>query len=106
MRLRAALRGAPWLVSWLVSACATAPPPADPVKALQAQATTDLSCPAADLQIAPMGNETFGDARVPLYQEAQGCGLHVIYTATKAGYVLTSPKHAPPALAPNHVDVR
>ena len=53
-----------------------------------------------------MGNETFGDARVPLYQEAQGCGMHVIYTATKAGYVLTSPKHPPPSHAPDHVDVR
>jgi hypothetical protein len=106
MQLRAALCGGPLVVAWLVSACATAPPPADPVKALHEQAATDLSCPTADLQFAPMGNETFGDARVPLYQEAQGCGMHVIYTATKAGYVLTSPKHPPPSHAPDHVDVR
>jgi hypothetical protein len=38
-----------------------------------------------------VGDETFGDARVPLYQEVQGCSIHVMYRATKAGYVLSSP---------------
>jgi hypothetical protein len=89
----------------LLAACATAPPPVDPVKALPAQASADLSCPTNVLRIAPMGEETFGDARIPMYQEVQGCSMHVIYTATKAGYVLTSPK-TKPSLAPDHVDVR
>ena len=96
-----------WGVAWLVGACATAPPPVDPVKALPAQASSDLSCPVEVLRISPMGEQTFGDGRVPMYQEVEGCSMHVIYTATKAGYVMTSPKRQPPpAHAPDHVDVR
>jgi hypothetical protein len=102
MRLPAAW----WGVPWLVAACATAAPPADPVKALQATAASDLSCPAADLQITPMGSETFGDARIPAYQEVAGCSMRVIYAATKDGYVMSAPKHLPPVHAPDHVDVR
>jgi hypothetical protein len=87
MRLPDALLGFPLLIA----ACATAPPPADPVAALRAQASADLSCPADLLRIAPVGDETFGDTRLPLYQEAQGCSMHVMYKATKAGYVLSTP---------------
>jgi hypothetical protein len=101
MRPRAALGGV-----LLVTSCAATPPPADPGKALRAQASSDLSCPTSDLRIAPLGAETFGDARVPLYQEVEGCSMHVIYTATKEGYVLSAPKHVAPDHAPDHVDVR
>jgi hypothetical protein len=94
-----------WGVPWLLAACATASPPVDPVRALPAQASADLSCPTNVLRIAPMGEETFGETRIPLYQEVQGCSMHVIYTATKAGYVLSTPQHKP-SHAPDHVDVR
>jgi len=94
------------LLGSLLLACATAPPPADPVGALPAQAAKDLSCPANVLRIAPMGEEKFEGGPVPLYQSVEGCSMHVIYTATKTGYVLSSPQKGPPSLAPDHVDVR
>lgn len=80
-----------WGVPLLFVACATAPPPADPIAALRGQASSDLSCPATMLSISPMGDATFGDTRVPLYQEVQGCSMHVVYVATKEGYVLSTP---------------
>jgi hypothetical protein len=102
MRLATAL----WSFPWLIAACAATPPPGDPIKALRTRAASDLSCPVVDLRIAPMGDQTFGEGRIPAYQEVEGCSMHVIYAATKAGYVLSSPKNAPPAHAPDHVDVR
>jgi hypothetical protein len=114
MRLRAARRGVPWIAARVLArvlalsfaSCATAPPPVDPVKALPALAAADMSCPASNLRITPMGDQTFGDARIPAYQEVEGCSMHVIYAATKSGYVLSAPKYLPPAHAPDHVDVR
>jgi hypothetical protein len=94
------------VVSWLVAACATAPPPVDPIADLQTRAASDLSCPKSLLRINPLGDETFGEARLPLYQNVEGCSLHVVYTATKKGYVMTQGSHRPPAMAPDHVDVR
>jgi hypothetical protein len=101
MRLPHALH----LVPLLVASCATAPPPADPVAALRAQAAADLSCPSHLLRIAPMGAETFGPSRVPLYQDVEGCSMHVIYVATEKGYTLSAPQMKPPK-GPDHVDVR
>jgi hypothetical protein len=94
------------LVPWLVAACATAQPPVDPIAALPAQAAADLSCPASLLRIAPLGDETFGETKQPLYQSVEGCSMHVIYTATKAGYVMSKGSRPKPAMAPDHVDVR
>jgi hypothetical protein len=89
----------------LVAACATAPPPADPIAALRATAAVDLSCPAHLLRVTPVGEETFGPQRLPLYQQVEGCSMHVIYVARETGYVLSSPR--PSALkGPDHVDVR
>jgi hypothetical protein len=93
-------------VPWLISGCATAPPPADPIGALRARASSDLSCPQALLQITPLGDETFGETRQPLYQSVEGCSMHVSYIATSAGYVMKSGSRPPPAMAPDHVDVR
>jgi hypothetical protein len=105
MRLAPALHVIPWLVVPCLLACATAPPPADPVAALRARAASDLSCPGHLLRIAPMGAETFGASRVPLYQDVEGCSMHVIYVATESGYVLSAPQMKPPK-GPDHVDVR
>jgi hypothetical protein len=89
----------------VVAACATAPPPGDPIAALRASAATDLSCPAHLLRMTPVGDETFGPQRVPLYEQVEGCGMHVIYVAHESGYVMGSPKPALPK-GPDHVDVR
>jgi hypothetical protein len=94
------------VVPWLIAACATAPPPADPIGALRTRASSELSCPEALLGITPLGDQTFGETRHPLYQNVEGCGMHVIYTATKAGYVMSKGRRSPPTLAPDHVDVR
>src|SRR5882672_8938297 len=94
------------VVSWLVAACATAPPPADPIAALHAQAAADLSCPQPLLRITPLGDQTYEATRLPLYQDVEGCSLHVVYAATKAGYVMTKGSRPKPSLAPDHVDVR
>jgi hypothetical protein len=94
------------MTSLVVAACATAPAPADPLAALPARAAQDLSCPAHLLQIAPVGAETFGPKAQPLYEEAQGCGMHVLYVATDKGYVLSSPKPHRPPREENWVDVR
>jgi hypothetical protein len=93
-------------VPWLVAACATAPPPTDPIVALKARAASDLSCPASLLRITPLGDQTFGQTRQPLYENVEGCSLNVVYTATAKGYVMTQGNHAPPALEPDHVEVR
>jgi hypothetical protein len=93
-------------VPWIVAACATAPPPADPIAALHAQAASDLSCPQTLLRITPLSDETFGDTRQPLYQSVEGCSMHVVYMATKAGYVMSKGKRPAPSMAPDHVDVR
>jgi hypothetical protein len=76
------------------------------VAATRAQAAADLSCPAHLLRISPIGAETVGATGRPRYMDVEGCSLHVIYEAKEAGYVLSSPKHVPPAHAPDHVDVR
>jgi hypothetical protein len=96
----------PWLVPWLVAACATAQAPADPVAALHAKAASDLSCPQSLLLITPLGDETFAETRQPLYQSVAGCGMSVVYMATKTGYVMSQGNHRAPAMAPDHVDVR
>jgi hypothetical protein len=105
MRLALAALG----VSWLVTACATTPPPTppgDPLQAVRAQAATELSCPAHLLRAAALGDETVAPSGRPRYVEVVGCSLHVIYSANETGYVLTSPRHVEPAHAPDHVDVR
>ena|SRR5881394_2044911 len=94
------------LVPWLVAACATAPPPADPIAALHAQASSDLSCPQPLLRITPLGDQTFEATRLPLYQDVEGCSMHVVYAATKSGYVLSKGSRPKPPLGPDHVDVR
>lgn len=94
------------VVPWLVAACATAPPPVDPLAALPAQASSELSCPRTLLRITPLGDETFESTRLPLYQSVEGCSMHVVYTATKSGYVLSKGNRSRPSLAPDHVDVR
>ena len=94
------------VVPWLGVACATAPPPADPIAALHAQAASDLSCPQSLLRITPLGDEMFGDTRQPLYQSVEGCSMHVVYMATKSGYVMSKGARPKPTLAPDHVDVR
>ena len=101
MRLRRLL-----CVPWLVAACATSQLPVDPIAALQAQASSELSCPQTLLRITPMGDQTFGDARQPLYESVEGCGLSVVYVATKRGYVMSQGNHRTPSMAPDHVDVR
>ena|SRR5579862_1270578 len=102
MRLPRLLCVAPWLVA----ACATSQLPVDPLAALQAQAASDLSCPPTLLRITPLGDETFGEARQPLYESVEGCSLSVIYVATKKGYVMSQGHHRAPSMAPDHVDVR
>ncbi|HVU51725.1 MAG TPA: hypothetical protein VHL80_13610 [Polyangia bacterium] len=94
-------------VSGVLAACATStPPPAgDPVAAVRAQAAAELSCPAHLLRVTALGGETVGPDQRPRYIDVEGCSLHVIYVAGETGYVLT-PKQAPPAHAPDHVDVR
>jgi hypothetical protein len=94
------------LVSSLVTGCATTQIPVDRVAELRTRAASDLSCPQELLRITPMGEELYEDTRQPLYQEVEGCSMHVIYTATKDGYVMSKGGHPPPSLAPNHVDVR
>ena len=93
-------------VPWLVVSCATAPPPVDPVAALPTLAASDLSCPRELLVITPVGDQTFGDTRQPLYQSVEGCSWTVVYVATKQGYVMSQGKRRTPSLAPDHVDVR
>jgi hypothetical protein len=93
------------VIPGFVTACATAPPPADPVAALRSSAAVDMSCPAHLLRVTPLGEETFGPQHVPLYQQVEGCGMHVIYVAHETGYVMGSPKPTP-ARGPDHVDVR
>jgi hypothetical protein len=93
-------------VPWLFAACATAPPPVDPLAALPALAASDLSCPQHLLVIAPVGNQTFAETRQPLYESVEGCSMTVIYVATKQGYVLSRGGRRAPPLAPDHVDVR
>jgi hypothetical protein len=95
------------VVSWLVATCATSPPPpGDPIAALRARASSELSCPQELLRISPLGDQTFGPNGQPLYEDVEGCSLHVVYTATKSGYLMSSGRRAPPSLAPDHVDVR
>jgi len=94
------------LFSSFAASCATAPPPADPMAALRKDASSELSCPSEFIRITPMGDETYGPARWPKYQEVQGCSMHVVYVATDAGYVLSTPRKAPSSKAPDHVDVR
>jgi hypothetical protein len=103
MRLSGAWVG----VASLLAACATAPPPppGDPVAAVRAQAASELSCPAHLLRVTPLGAESVGPEHRPRYMDVEGCSLHVIYVAGDVGYVMT-PKQAPPAHAPDHVDVR
>jgi hypothetical protein len=78
----------------------------DPIAALPALASSELSCPEAQLLIAPIGDQTFADTRQPLYQSVEGCSMNVIYVATKHGYVMSQGKRRTPSLAPDHVDVR
>jgi hypothetical protein len=101
MRTHAALV----LFSSLAASCATAPPPADPIAALRNDAVSRLSCPSEFIRITPVGEETYGPAHWPKYQEVQGCSMHVMYVATDAGYVLNTPRPAP-LKGPDHVDVR
>jgi hypothetical protein len=93
-------------VPWLVAACATTQTPVDPIAALPARASADLSCPQNLLRITPVGEETFAETRQPLYQSVEGCSLSVIYVATKQGYVMSQGKPHMPSMAPDHVDVR
>jgi hypothetical protein len=72
---------------------------------VRAQAATELSCPAHLLRVSAMGAETAGPEKRPRYIDVEGCSLHVIYVANESGYAMT-PKTAPPAHAPDHVDVR
>jgi hypothetical protein len=94
------------VVSWFVAACATSQPPADSMPALQARAASDLSCPQSLLRITPLGDQTFAETRQPLYLDVEGCSMHVVYMATKNGYVMSQGYHRAPAMAPDHVDVR
>jgi hypothetical protein len=94
------------VVPCLVAACATAPPPADPIAAFHAQAASELSCPQEMLRFIPLGDETFGETRQPLHQSVEGCSMRVVYTATKDGYVMSKGNPHTPSLAPDHVDVR
>jgi hypothetical protein len=95
-----------YVVPLLVAACATSRPPADSIPALQARAASDLSCPQSLLRITPLGDQTFGEPRQPLYLDVEGCSMHVVYMATKNGYVMSQGYHRPPEMAPDHVDVR